>query len=69
LEKTFDERKSQLSKFFDIIDHALQSGNMQELAVGLDNINRLANSSPFKNLTDLNSVSAALENKNTEWDF
>ena len=69
LEKTFDERKSQFSKFFDIVDHALQSGNMQELAVGLDNINRLANSSPFKNLTDLNSVSAALENKNTEWDF
>lgn len=69
LDKTFDERKSQFSKYFDIVDHALQSGNMQELAVSLDSINQLANLSPFKNLTDLKTVSAALEDKNTEWDF
>lgn len=69
LDKTFDERKTQFSKYFDIVDHALQSGNMQELAIGLDQINQLANSSPFKNLADLKNISAALENKNTEWDF
>ena len=69
LDKTFDERKTQFSKYFDIVDHALQSGNMQELAIGLDQINQLANFSPFKNLADLKNISAALENKNTEWDF
>ncbi len=69
LDKTFDERKASFAKYFDVVDDAIQKGNLQQLAIGLNHITDLAKSSPFKNLLDLKSVGAALENKNTEWDF
>ena len=69
LEKTYDERKTAFSKYFEVVDHALQNNNVQELAMGLENINDLAKSSPFKNLADLKSVGDALKDKNTVWDI
>jgi hypothetical protein len=66
LEKTFDERKENFSKLFDVIDHSIESGNMDELAMALDGVIRLAETSPFK---DLRSVQGGLEDPNMEWDI
>lgn len=69
LEKSFDERKENFSKFFKVIDHAIANNNMQQLAMGLDSINQLAASSPFKALATLESTKEAINDKNHIWDF
>lgn len=69
LDKTFDERKQNFKKYFDVIDDALAKGNTQQLAMGLNSINELAQSSPFKDLANIDQVGKALEDKNHEWDF
>ncbi len=69
LEKSFDERKENFSKLFQVIDHAIANNNMQQLAMGLDSINQLAASSPFKALASLESTKEAIDNKNHIWDF
>src|SRR5690606_37363200 len=56
LEKSFDERKENFSKLFQVIDHAIANNNMLQLAMGLDSINQLAASSPFKALATLEST-------------
>ena len=42
---------------------------MQQLAMGLDSINQLAASSPFKALATLESTKEAINDKNHIWDF
>ena len=69
LEKSFDERKESFAKLFSIVDSAIVNNNMQQLALGLDSINKLADSSPFKALASIESTRLALEDKNHEWDF
>ncbi|WP_288382087.1 hypothetical protein [uncultured Acinetobacter sp.] len=69
LDKSFDERKENFSKIFQVIDHAISNNNMQQLAMGLDSINQLAATSPFKALATLESTSEAIKDKNHIWDF
>lgn len=69
LEKTFDERKDNFNKMFKVVDHALATNNAQALAMGLDSINQLAASSPFKDLASIESTQKALENKDHIWDI
>ncbi|WP_010254374.1 hypothetical protein [Myroides injenensis] len=69
LDKTFDERKGNFEKLFQIVDHALATNNIQVLAMGLDNINQLAASSPFKDLSSIESTQKALEDKDHIWDI
>jgi hypothetical protein len=69
LEKSFDERRDNFTKLFTVVDSAIANNNMQQLALGLDSINKLASSSPFKALASLESTKLALEDKNQEWDF
>ena len=69
LEKSFDERKENFSKLSQVIDHAIANNNMQQLAMGLDSINQLAASSPFKALATLESTKEAINDKNHIWDF
>lgn len=69
LENSFDERKENFSKLFQVIDHAIANNNMQQLAMGLDSINQLAASSPFKALATLESTKEAINDKNHIWDF
>lgn len=52
LEKTFDERHSIFSKEFEVLDKALETGNTAIMAQCLNSITALAQSSPFKALTD-----------------
>lgn len=68
LEKSFDERKDLFNKQFECVNKALESGNVEMLAVSLSAINELAASSPFKNLADVASVQKSLT-ANAEWDI
>ncbi|WP_201786713.1 hypothetical protein [Acinetobacter venetianus] len=52
-----------------LVDEAIAKNNMEELALGLNSINQLATSSPFKNLTSVEATQAALADKNHTWDF
>lgn len=69
LEKSFDERKENFRKLFEVVDHAIANNNMQQLAVSLESINQLAASSPFKDLASIESTQQALTDKNYQWDF
>lgn len=68
LEKSFDERKDLFDKQFESVNKALESGNVEMLAVSLSAINELAASSPFKSLSDVASVQKNLTS-NEEWDI
>lgn len=69
LEKSFDARKENFAKLFSIVDDAISKDNMQQLALSLDSINKLAASSPFKALSTIESTQNALTDKNHIWDF
>lgn len=68
LEKTYDERLAIFTKQFEAIDAAIDSGNVEMLAVTLNSMNALASSSPFKNLADISSVQQGLIEQ-SEWDI
>lgn len=68
LNKTFDERSDNFEKIFDVIDNALENDNIEQLALGLDSLNKLAAESPFKVLADINALGKALDQK-TEFEF
>ncbi len=65
LQRSFDERRHIFDKEFEVVDKCLETGNTQALAVTLNSITNLAQSSPFKALADLGSVRKTLENKGT----
>lgn len=69
LEKSFDERKTNFAKLFEVVDHAIANNNMEQLAMGLQSINTLAASSPFKDLSTIESTQKALTDNNHVWDF
>ncbi len=77
LERSFDERANNFSQMFDVVDRAfakrlpwrIATGNNEQLALILDSITRLAQSSPFKDLANLTSVRAALDDPDHEWQF
>ena len=69
LEKSFDERKSNFTKLFEVVDHAIATNNMQQLSMGLESINNLAASSPFKDLSSIESTQKALTDNSHVWDF
>ena len=69
LEKSFDERRTNFDKLFAVVDHSLETGNMQELAQGLQGILTLADSSPFKDLESVEATATALADPDHEWDF
>ena len=69
LENTFDERKMVFQKYFSVVDNAIETGNPKTLSMGLNSINKLARSSPFKELSNIDSVGNALKDKDHTWDF
>lgn len=70
LTKSFDERSSIFAKHFEVVDSALINGDTAMLSAGLNAINELAASSPFKALADFNSVQQMLLTDNeTEFDI
>lgn len=69
LDKTFDERRCNFERLFLVVDNAIEKNNMDQLSIGLDSINRLADSSPFKSLTDLHETQKALTDKGHVWNI
>ena len=70
LTKSFDERSAIFAKHFEVVDSALVNGDTAMLSAGLNAINELAASSPFKALADFNSVQQMLLTDNeTEFDI
>lgn len=65
LERSFDERRKIFDKEFEVVDKCLANGDTQALAVTLNSITALAQSSPFKALADLGAVRKTLANKGT----
>ncbi|MEK0211207.1 hypothetical protein WM019_03495 [Bifidobacterium mongoliense] len=69
LDKSFDERKENFNTLFAVVDHALATNDMQELAMSLQGILTLADTSPFKDLQTVEATATALADPNHEWDF
>ncbi|NMG07486.1 hypothetical protein DP117_11585 [Brasilonema sp. UFV-L1] len=69
LECSFDERAKNFQSLFQAVDQAMSSGDNQQLGLALHAIVELAKSSPFKDLADLSTVKAALDNPDHVWKF
>jgi hypothetical protein len=69
LERSFDERTENFRILFRIVEQAMADGNNEQLGAALDSITKIAQSSPFKDLADLASVRAALDDPDHEWTF
>ncbi|BAZ66787.1 hypothetical protein NIES4106_15390 [Fischerella sp. NIES-4106] len=69
LDHSFDERAKNFRALFAVVDSAIASGNNEQLALALNSITEIAKSSPFKDLANLTSVRAALNDPNHEWQF
>ncbi len=69
LEHSFDERAKNFQSLFQTVDQAVSSGDNQQLGLALHAIVDLAKSSPFKDLADLSTVKAALDDPDHVWKF
>ena len=69
LEHSFDERAENFRVLFAVVDKAIAVGNNEQLAVALNSITEIAKSNPFKDLANLASVRAALDDPEHEWTF
>lgn len=69
LDRSFDERAKNFHALFAVVDNAIASGNNEQLALTLNSITEIAKSSPFKDLANLASVRAALDDPDHEWTF
>ena len=63
------ERRYLFEQQFKVVDHALMTGNTEELAISLQSINDLAKSSPFKALADIGNVQRALTQEGSTFDI
>lgn len=68
LKRSFDERAGLFDNYFSVLDKALEKGDNTLVAQTLQSINSLAASSPFKDLADINKVTAILS-EGGEWDI
>lgn len=69
LDRSFDERAKNFQALFVVIEQAISTGNNEQLALSLHSLTELAKSSPFQELTNLNSVQAALDDPEHKWEF
>jgi hypothetical protein len=69
LERSFDERAKNFQSLFQIVDQAMLSSDNQQLGLALHAIVELAKSSPFKDLADLSTVKAALDDPDHVWEL
>ena len=69
LEGSFDERAKNFYFLFKKVDEAIAIGDNNQLALAMTSIIEIAKSSPFKDLANLTSVRAALDDPEHEWEF
>ena len=68
LDRSFDERSKIFDNYFNVLDAAIEKGDMSLMVSTLQSINNLAASSPFKDLNDLEKVTQNLS-IGSEWDI
>jgi hypothetical protein len=69
LDRSFDERAENFKSLFQTVDRAISTEDNYQLGLTLDAIVKLANSSPFQDLSDLSKIKAALNNPNHVWEL
>jgi len=69
LDRSFDERAENFRCLFKVVDQAIANQNNEQLGAALSSIVEIAKSCPFKNLADLASVRASLNDPNHVWEF
>lgn len=69
LEHSFNERAKNFQSLFQAVDQAMSSGDNQQLGLALHAIVELAKSNPFKDLADLSTVKAALDDPDHVWEL
>lgn len=69
LDRSFDERAENFRALFSVVDQAIASDHNDQLASALHSITEIAKSSPFKDLANLTSFQAALDDPNHVWKF
>jgi ribonucleotide reductase alpha subunit len=67
LERSFDERTENFRSLFAVVDSAIACGDNEQLSLALNSITEIAQSSPFKELANISSVRAALDDPNHVW--
>lgn len=67
LDRSFDERANNFSALFRVVDRAIDIGDNELLTATLNRITEIAKSSPLQELTNLESVKAALNEPTHEW--
>lgn len=68
LNRSFDERSKIFDNYFNVLDAAIEKGDMNLMASTVQSINNLAASSPFKDLNDIGKVTQCLTSGG-EWDI
>lgn len=68
LDCSFDERAKNFRFLFEKVDQAIAEGDNSQLHLALHTITKIAKSSPFKDLANLTTVRAALDNPDYEWE-
>ena len=66
LNRTFDERKENFSRLFDVLDRAQEGNDLQGMQLALSGILELVKTSPFK---DFASFKERWENPETVWEL
>lgn len=69
LDQSFDERKENFKRLFNILDQCIEQGNTESLALTLKSVIDLARSSPFKDLESGANVRALLQDPDREFEF
>ena len=52
----FDERKTAINKFFEVIDKGIKENNNELVLAGLSNLSNVVASSPFANISELKAA-------------
>ena len=69
LDRSFDERATNLRSLLEVVDRAILSDDDQLLGLTLQAIVELSKSNPFQDLADLSTVKAALDDPDHVWEF
>ena len=69
LDRSFDERRENFERLFDTLDAVVADGEIQKMAIVLQSIVQLAESSPFKDLMTPQGVQRMLIDKDSSIDL
>ena len=69
LEGSFDERRENFRQFFDSLDRAIDKGDTATVAVTLNSIVELAQSSPFKDVASVQAVRDVIADQDTVYEI